>query len=140
MLIVDHALCGLRSSGASWRNMLSKTLQEVFGFEATRADRDVHWRPACHDGSEHHECVFVCFDDLLILSKEPMNWTKKLDAIHNLKEDSVGPPDAHIGAQIGKTQLPNQFTAWHMEADECVKNAIEAVQKPLDEDGTWTAD
>ena len=37
-------------------------------------------------------------------------------------------------AQIGKTQLPNGFTVWHMEADKCVKNAIEVVQKLLDED------
>ena len=33
-LIVDRALYGLCSSGASWRNMLSKTLQEDFGLEA----------------------------------------------------------------------------------------------------------
>ena len=42
VLINDCALYGSCSSGASWRNMLSKTLQEDFGFEATRADPDVH--------------------------------------------------------------------------------------------------
>ena len=115
--------------------MLSETSQEDFGFEATRADPDVHWRPACHDGFKHCEHIFVCVDDLLILSKQPMDWTKKLGASYDLKEDSVGPPDTHLGAQIGKTQPPNGFTAWHMEADKYVKNAIEVVQKLLDEDG-----
>ena len=62
-LIVDHVLHCLHSSGASWRNMLSKTLQEDFSFEATRADPDVHWRPACHDGFKYYEYIFVCVDD-----------------------------------------------------------------------------
>ena len=92
-------------------------------------------RPTCHDGFKHYVHIFVCVDDLLILLKEPMNWIKKLGAIHDLKEESVGLPDTYLGAQIGKTQLPNGFTAWHMEADKCVKNAIEVVQKQLDENG-----
>ena len=58
-----------------------------------------------------------------------------MGAIYNLKEESVGLPDTHLRAQIGKTQLPNGFTAWRMETDKCVKNVIEVVQKPLDEDG-----
>ena len=87
--------------------MLSKTSQEDFGFEATRADPDVHWRAACHDGFKHYECVFVYVDDLLKPSKQPMDWIKKLGAIYDLKEDSVGPPKTCLGAQIGKTQLPN---------------------------------
>ena len=115
--------------------MLSETLQEDFGFEATRADPDVYRRAATHDGFEHYECVFVYVDDLLILSKQPMDWIKKLGAIYDLKEDSVGPPDTYVGAQIGKTQLPNGFTAWQLEADKYVKNAIDVVQKLLDEDG-----
>ena len=135
VLIVDRVLCGLRSSGASWSYRLSKTLQEDFSFDATRADLNVYWRPACHNGFECHKSVFVCVDDLLILSKEPMNWIKKLGAIYNLKEDSVSPPDTYLGAQIGKTQLPLGFTAWHMEANKCVKNATEVVQKLLDKDG-----
>ena len=111
VLIVDRVLHGLRFSGASWTNMLSKTLQEDFGFEATRADPEVHRRPACHNGFKHYECIFVHVDNLLILLKELMNWTKKLGAVYDLKEDSVGPPDTYLGAQIGKTQQPNGFTA-----------------------------
>ena len=109
--------------------MISKTSQEDFGFKCTRADPDVHWRPACHDGFECCECVFVHVDDLLIPLKEPMNWMKKLGTICVLKEESVSLPDTCLRAQIGKTQPPNGFTAWHMEADECVKNAIKVVKK-----------
>ena len=76
--------------------MLSKTLQEDFGFEATRADPDVYRRAVCHDGFEHYEYIFVYVDDLLILSKQPMDWIKKLGAIYDLKEDSIGPPDTYL--------------------------------------------
>ena len=65
-LIVDCALYGLHSSGASWRNVLSKTLQESFGFKNTRANPDAYWRPAYHDGFKHCECIFKYVDDLLI--------------------------------------------------------------------------
>ena len=40
----------------------------------------------------------VCVNDLLILLKEPMHWIKESGAIHDLKEESVGPPDAYLGA------------------------------------------
>ena len=92
-----------------------------------RADPDVCQRPACHDEFKHCEHIFVCVDDLLILLKEPMNWIKKLGEKHDLKEECVGPPDTYLGAQIGKTQLPNGFTAWHMEADKCVKELDDAM-------------
>ena len=53
--------------------MLSKTLQEDFGFEATRADLDVYQRAACHDSFEYYEYIFVYVDDLLIPSKQPID-------------------------------------------------------------------
>ena len=74
VLVVDRALYGLKSSGASWRHMLSKTLQEDFGFVPTRADDDVYRRPAEKDGFKHYEYIFVCVDDLLIVLKDPKQW------------------------------------------------------------------
>ena len=106
-LLVDRALHGLRSSGASWRNMLSATIQDDLGFEPTRADPDVCRRPAEKDGFKHCECIFVHVNNLLIHSKELMHWIKRLQAVCDLKDESIGPPELCLGAQIGRTQLPN---------------------------------
>ena len=86
--------------------MLSETLQENFSFKATGADPDVHWRPVCNDGFEFCKCVFVHVHDLLILLKEPMHWIEKLGVIRDMKEESVGPPDAHLGAQLERLNCP----------------------------------
>ena len=120
VLVVDRALYGLRSSGASWRNMLSATIQDDLGFEPTRADPDVYRRPAEKDGFKYYEYIFVYVDDLLILSKEPMHWIKRLQAVYDLKDESIGPPELYLGAQIGRTQLPDGTMAWHMAADMSV--------------------
>ncbi len=42
VLVMTRAIYGLKSSGASWRSMLTGTLQDL-GFDDTRADPDV-WR------------------------------------------------------------------------------------------------
>ena len=135
VLIVTRALCGLKSSGLAWRSMLSKTIVEDLKFESTRADPDVYRRAAIKDGFEYYECIFVYVDDILILSAEPQVWIDRLKAVYDLKEESIGPPKIYLGAQIGKTQLSNGYSAWHMAADKHVKNAIQVVQDLLNEDG-----
>ena len=105
--VVDRAVCGLRSSGASWRAMLSRTLQDDLGFTPAQADPDVCRRPAEKDGFQHCEHVFVHVDDLLVLSKDSMHWIRRLQKVCETKEDSIKPPDLHLGAQVGKTQILN---------------------------------
>ena len=64
-------------------------------------------RPAEKDGFKHCECIFVHVNNLLIHSKELMHWIKRLQAVCDLKDESIGPPELCLGAQIGRTQLPN---------------------------------
>jgi len=135
VLVVDRALYGLKSSGASWRAMLAKTLTEEFGFVPTKADDDVYRRPAEKDGFKYYEYIFVYVDDLLIVSKDPRHWITRLQASYELKEESVGPPETYLGAQVGQMQLPDGRLTWYMSPDKYVKNAIDVVQRLLDEDG-----
>ena len=136
VLVVDRALYGLKSSGASWRNMLSKTIQENFGFTPTRADNDVYRWPAVDaEGFKYYEYILVYVDDILILSKEPNKWMERLQQVYEIKKESIGPPEAYLGAQIGKMQVPSGTEAWHMSADKYCKNAVDVVQRLLDADG-----
>jgi hypothetical protein len=66
---IVRALYGLKSSGASWRNTLQRTICEELGFEMTTADPDVYQRRAVKkDGSEYWELLLVYVDDILVIS------------------------------------------------------------------------
>ena len=133
--IVERALYGLKSSGASWRNMLSETIMNDLGFEPTKADPDVYRRPAEKDGFEYYEYIFVYVDDLLVLSKEPRQWIERLQQVYELRDDTIGPPEIYLGALIGTTQLPDGRSMWHMAADKYIENAVKVVEDLLDKDG-----
>jgi hypothetical protein len=69
---IVRALYGLKSSGASCRNTLQRTICEELGFEMTTADPDVYRRRAVKkDGSEYWELLLVYVDDILVISGDP---------------------------------------------------------------------
>jgi hypothetical protein len=71
---IVRVLYGLKSSGASWRKTLQRTICEELGFEMTTADPDVYRRHAVKkDGSEYWELLLVYVDDILVISGDPQN-------------------------------------------------------------------
>ena len=103
--VVEGALYGLKSSGASWRNMLAETIVHDLGFEPTRADSDVYRRPAEKDGFEYYEYIFVYVDDVLVLSKDPRCWINRLQAVYEIREDTIHPPEIYLGAMTGRHNI-----------------------------------
>eukprot|EP00978_Attheya_sp_CCMP212_P000993 scaffold2061_cov62-Attheya_sp.AAC.2 len=53
VMIIKKALYGLKSSGASWRNMISQAMLDA-GYENTYADPDVWRRRAVKDDGTHY--------------------------------------------------------------------------------------
>jgi hypothetical protein len=105
VMLLVHALYGLKSSGASWRAMLAQSLTEI-GYESTRADPDVWIRAAFKmDGTEYYEMVLVYVDDILHLSHDVKPTIKALADLYELKPESCGPPMRYLGANISKYQL-----------------------------------
>jgi hypothetical protein len=67
---VVRALYGLKSSGASWRNMLQETIQTEMGFIPTQGDPDVYrQRTAKPDGFEYWELLLVYVENRIKLIK-----------------------------------------------------------------------
>ena len=81
-LIIDNALCGLRTSGQRWHDRHAKCLQAE-GFVPCIAEPDV-WMCATGDVHEH---MAVCVDDLAFALKDPEAFAKTLHEKHgfNLK-------------------------------------------------------
>ena len=135
VLVITRALYGLRSSGASWRAMLARTLED-FGFQNTMADPDV-WRRRSkrENGTEYYELLLVYVDDILLVSHQPKPTLEELGKIYALKDGSLDKPKIYLGAQLYEHFLPDGRKAWAMASDKYVKSAMTTVEDLLKSDG-----
>ena len=95
-LIVDKALYGLKSAGASWHAKLADHLYDM-GFLPSKADYNLWIRPR----EDHYEYIAVIVDDLLIMSKNPKSITSTLSDVFNYKLKGVGLPEYYSGSRYG---------------------------------------
>jgi Reverse transcriptase (RNA-dependent DNA polymerase) len=95
MLIIVHALYGLRTSGARWHERLADVLHNL-GFVPSQADPDV-WMKDC---GTHYEYICVYVDDLGIAMQKPSDLTDALIQQYGFKLKGVGPMKYHLGADI----------------------------------------
>ena len=134
---VVRALYGLKTSGASWRNMLAQTIRDM-GFLPTRADPDA-WRRAATkpNGFEYYEYLLVYVDDILAISHDPKPIMDALAARYELKEDAKE-PDRYLGAKIDKFHIPGDESGkavWSMSAKEYVLEAVRNARQTLAAEG-----
>jgi len=72
-LVKLKALCGVHSSELRWPERLANVVREM-GFFTSKCEKDIWMR----DKGDHHECIAVCVDNLLIASKDPDSIVKLL--------------------------------------------------------------
>jgi hypothetical protein len=136
---IVRALYGLKSSGASWRNMLSQTIVEELQFQPTIADPDVYRR--CNrkpNGEEYWELLLVYVDDILIVSHEPKHHLQKLGTFYEFNLSSIGPPTRYLGANVTRVTIPGESTGyeyWALSSRSYVKNAVKNVKEMLQSEG-----
>ena len=104
-MVITRALCGLKSSGASWRTTLAATLIDM-GFEETKADPNV-WRREARKGSGdiYYELLLIYVDDILCISHDPRPILDTIDSFYKIKEGSLEEPSTYLGAQIYKLRM-----------------------------------
>jgi hypothetical protein len=97
VMIITRALYGLRTSGASWRQILADTLlSQEFGYFPSRGDPDVYMkRRSRPNGSDYYEMVLVFVDDILCISHIPKEFMDKIAKIYDLRS-SVKEPDGDV--------------------------------------------
>ena len=134
VMIIRKAIYGLKTSGFSWRQMLSQSLMDM-GYLPSVADPDVYLRKAFKgNGDAYYEWVLTYVDDCLCISAEPEKTMTRLGQLYELR-DTVKEPDRYLGANLGKWQLPDGREAWGMSPKEYVKNSVELVKKMLAAEG-----
>jgi hypothetical protein len=93
--IIEKALYGLRTSGASWHQRFSDTLRDM-GYFPCIADSDV-WMKHC---GTHYEYICVYVDDIMHMSKCPEELFTKLKDTYNYSLSGVGEPSYHLGGDF----------------------------------------
>jgi hypothetical protein len=131
---VVHALYGLKSAGASFRNHLADYMREL-GYESCKADADVWLKPETRpsDGFKHYSYVLCYVDDVLAAHHDAMQQIQKINKRFPLKPGSVGDPDIYLGAKLRNVTFLNGVQAWSMSPSKHVQEAIKNVKSYLQE-------
>ena len=92
-MIVVRALYGLKSSGASFHSMLSKTLWDL-QYRPTAADPDVWIKAATkEDGFKYYEMVLTYVENVISISRCPMRVNDGIKTTFELKGNKAETPD-----------------------------------------------
>ena len=101
-MIVNMALYGLKSGGASFRVHLAETLNDI-GFLSTKAEPDLWYRPVVKPNSfEYYEYILCYFDYVLCISHDLDILIGWIQAVFKFKGDNVEQPKIYLGYQVGK--------------------------------------
>jgi len=134
IMIIVRALYGLKTSGAAWRAAFAQKLVEM-GYKSSKADPDVWIRQGVKpDGFRYYEILLVYVDDILCVSHQPEKTMDEIKELYRLKDDTVGPPNRYLGANIGKFQLSSGFECWSASARDYVKSAVRNMEDVLSQD------
>jgi hypothetical protein len=134
-MLVNKALCGLKSSGAAFRAFLAETL-DAMDYKPSYADPDVWIRPAVKPGGfEYYEYMLYYVDDALCISNNSEKSMKRIQDNFKLKDDKMEPPDVCLGASISKMNLASSKTCWTMSPELHVKAAVTNVEEDLAKNG-----
>lgn len=132
VMIIQRALYGLRTSGASWRAMLASSMADL-GFRSCLADADVWIRRALDQrGNPYYEYALIYVDDILVISHEPVKIMDALQKIYTFK--TCDEPTRYLGANVVKGNAADGVLTWGLSADDFVKNAVKNVETMLGED------
>ena len=131
VFIVKKALYVLKSSGAAFRSLLTKTIWDL-DFRPSRADPDVWMRAATKkDGFKCWEYVLCYVDDVIAISEDPAKVIDGIKAVFKLKNDEAKEPEMYLGAGIAKVETIDGKRCWTMSSEKYVKEAVRNVKEKL---------
>ena len=127
--LIVRALYGMKSSGAAWRDAISSTLHYHMGFTQCLADNDLWFKEDyCDDLGRYYTYLCIYVDDILIISRNPNRYMKKMQEAYYIKPESIQAPDRYLGADIRKKISPNGKCIWITGTNSYLKEAIRVVK------------
>jgi Reverse transcriptase (RNA-dependent DNA polymerase) len=100
ILIVEGGWYGHRTAAATFHAHFASKLRKM-DFVPTKADLDL-WIRKANDGSNEYIASYV--DDIIVVSKEPMELIGKFKETYSLK--GIGTPEYYLGGNFNKINDP----------------------------------
>ena len=126
-LVIEKALYGLKTSAARWCDDISNTLF-ILGFVPSKADSEVWMR----ERDEYYEYVAVYVDDLIVVSKTPMNIISELEIVGKYRFKGVGEPEYYLGADVTRKKVPGVPYITTLSAKTYLANVCEKIERMFD--------
>ena len=116
-LVIVKALYGLKSSGLRWSEHFSDVLRDMGHFPC-KNEPDIWMR----DMGDHYECIGVCVNDLIIISKNPQDIIFKLENVYKFKLKGSGEISFHLGCDFFRDEDGNLCYAPRKHIEKLVDN------------------
>lgn len=106
---------------------------EELGFESSKADPDVWFRPAKkRDGTEYMEYVLLYVDDVLVVSENAESIIRNEIGRHwAIKESSIEKPSLYLGGRCREVELTDGTKCWAFGSSQYVQAAVKNVEEWL---------
>ena len=135
--IIKRSIYGGKTAGRDfWLHL--RTCMSELGFESSKGDPDVWFRPAVrkngsHAGEEYMEYVLLYVDDVLVVSENAEAVLRQEIGQHwDLKEGSIGKPSLYLGGKCREVELSNGRKAWAFGSSQYVQAAVKNVEEYLE--------
>jgi len=132
VVVIVHALYGLKSLGVRWHEHMANTLQNA-RFKSCLADLDIWFRPAIKlYGTKIYEYVLCHVHDIIFQGLDLKGFMDHLQPSYTLKDGSVKEPDMYLGTDILMYEWKDgKRKAWSLSLNTHVKHAVAEVQREL---------
>ena len=131
-----RALYGLKSSGASWRQMFKEYIVTRVGFTPSSLDWDMYYRHCqFKHGKTYYELLLVYVGDVLAISHDPGGIMEVIGKGFEIKNNKWGQLTRYLGADVELFTKPDGMKAWNLHCKSYVLAAVETAKDLLAEDG-----
>jgi hypothetical protein len=117
---LKRALYGTRTASRAFHEFLGELLQRM-GFQPSRADQDLWWRPS--DDYKGYDYIATHVDDIICVSKDPSIYMTQIEQEFKLR-DLNDKPTYYLGNDL--KQLPNG--RYHVSSGTYTKEMIRKYQ------------
>ena len=119
-IIIKKALYGLSTSARQWNLALGDMIRKM-GFKPTRADPDL-WIKESECGS-HYEYIATYVDDIIIVSKKPDEYMKKIKEVFPIRNEAMMP-----SYYLGNNLIMNRNKTMKVSSEKYINEVLRKYQ------------
>ena len=123
--LIVRALYGMKSSGATWRDIILSYLRQELRFSMCLADNDIWYKASTKsNGEKYYSYMCIYVDDIFIWAENPKIHMGKFGQSFYWKPESGNEPDLYLGADVRKKETDDGRIIWITGSNSYLKEAL----------------